>query len=182
MDKGASAIDSTDQPPVPDQLARCGAKNRSGRPCRRFPTEGSKRCHYHGGAVARMPVGCKQRGGGPITHGLYVRHLDAEQQAIFHAASVDAIDDEIRLAKTILDTVVKRWAFDPTGGVIQSRGDSVIRERLHVDIVREQAETVGRLLKIRARLKGEGGMAETRSALEELMGRIKSGEPPAVAG
>jgi hypothetical protein len=37
---------------------RCGAKNRAGEPCKRWPAKGRSRCRLHGGAT-------------PIKHGLY---------------------------------------------------------------------------------------------------------------
>ena len=140
----------------------CNARNRNGLPCRRRPTPGKRRCYYHGGAKGS---------GGPPTTFLYRRHLPDEQRDVFDRAVVDSLDDEIRLAKANLDTAVQSWSEDPHGGVIQSSGKEVIRERLWVDIVREHIETVRRLLEAKARISGEDH-SEAKGALKQLMEQV----------
>ncbi len=47
---------------------RCGARTRSGRPCRNWPTKSNgKRCRLHGGGLSASGRGS----GGPIKHGRY---------------------------------------------------------------------------------------------------------------
>ena len=43
----------------------CGAQTRAGRPCRRLPPSGQRRCHLHGGQARRG------RGSPRFKHGLY---------------------------------------------------------------------------------------------------------------
>jgi uncharacterized protein YjcR len=55
--------------PMLDSL-RCGAKTRSGKPCRSPAVQGKKRCRMHGGAPGSgAPRGNKNA----QTHGLYTR-------------------------------------------------------------------------------------------------------------
>jgi hypothetical protein len=132
----------------------------------------------HGGNQHKLPEG--QRGGAKPTSFLYRRHLHASEREAFDAAAVDSIDDEIRLAKANLDAAVKAWAADPRGGVVQSRGDSVIRERLWFDIVREHVECVAKLLRTRIAMGlGSGGGEEDIDGYESWLAAQRAGGPPA---
>jgi hypothetical protein len=76
--------------PVPAAAReRCGAKNRAGAPCKRWPAKGRSRCRLHGGAT-------------PIKHGLYskdtpktlgerIREMLDRQAAIAQALQQSAI-------------------------------------------------------------------------------------------
>ena len=58
---------------------RCGAKTRSGRPCRSPSVYGKKRCHMHGGgAGSGAPRGNKNA----LKHGFYTREAFAERKRI----------------------------------------------------------------------------------------------------
>jgi hypothetical protein len=58
---------------------RCGAKTRSGRPCRSPSVHGRKRCRMHGGAPGSgAPRGNKNA----LKHGLYTREAIAEHKHI----------------------------------------------------------------------------------------------------
>jgi uncharacterized protein YjcR len=58
---------------------RCGAKTRSGKPCRSPAVQGKKRCRMHGGAPGSgAPRGNKNA----KKHGLYTREAIAQRQQI----------------------------------------------------------------------------------------------------
>jgi uncharacterized protein YjcR len=58
---------------------RCGAKTRSGKPCRSPAVSGKKRCRMHGGAPGSgAPRGNKNA----LKHGLYTREAITERRRI----------------------------------------------------------------------------------------------------
>ena len=63
---------TADLPPDPSSVVsrRCGAKTRSGRPCRAAPVRGKKRCWMHGGAPG---TGAPRGNKNALKHGLYTR-------------------------------------------------------------------------------------------------------------
>jgi len=84
-------------------MALCGAKTRSGEPCKRHAVPGSKRCKLHGGAAAKANKG-NQHAAKPGS--IYSKYLTDEEQADFHAAEIDQIDQELRLTKVLLNRVL----------------------------------------------------------------------------
>jgi uncharacterized protein YjcR len=58
---------------------RCGAKTRSGKPCRSPAVAGKKRCRMHGGAPGSgAPKGNKNA----LRHGMYTREAIEERRAL----------------------------------------------------------------------------------------------------
>jgi len=58
---------------------RCGARTRSGRPCRSPAVRGKKRCRMHGGAPGSgAPPGNQNA----LKHGLYTREAFAERRQL----------------------------------------------------------------------------------------------------
>jgi glucans biosynthesis protein len=58
---------------------RCGAKTRSGKPCRSPAVQGKKRCRMHGGAAGSgAPRGNKNA----VKHGLYTRNAIAQRRKV----------------------------------------------------------------------------------------------------
>lgn len=84
-------------------MALCGAKTRSGEPCKRHAVPGSKRCKLHGGAAAKANKG-NQHAAKPGS--IYSKYLTDEEQADFQAAEIDQIDQELRLTKVLLGRVL----------------------------------------------------------------------------
>ncbi len=84
-------------------MALCGAKTRSGEPCKRHAVPGSKRCKLHGGAAAKANKG-NQHAAKPGS--IYSKYLTDEELADFHAAEIDQIDQELRLTKVLLNRVL----------------------------------------------------------------------------
>ena len=58
---------------------RCGARTRSGKPCRSPAVDGKKRCRMHGGAPGSgAPRGNKNA----VKHGLYTREAIAQRRQL----------------------------------------------------------------------------------------------------
>lgn len=58
---------------------RCGAKTRSGKPCRAPAVKGKARCRMHGGAKGS---GAPKGNQNALKHGLYTREAMAEGKAL----------------------------------------------------------------------------------------------------
>jgi uncharacterized protein YjcR len=58
---------------------RCGAKTRSGKPCRSPAVQGRKRCRMHGGAAGS---GAPRGNENARKHGLYTREAMAERRQL----------------------------------------------------------------------------------------------------
>jgi hypothetical protein len=66
------------EPPPLQQAPRCGAKTRSGRPCRSPAVAGRKRCRMHGGAPeSGGPKGARN---GNYKHGRYTADAIASRR------------------------------------------------------------------------------------------------------
>jgi uncharacterized protein YjcR len=64
----------------PMQLSlRCGAKTRSGKPCRSPAVRGKKRCRMHGGAPG---TGAPRGNQNALKHGLYTREAFEERDQV----------------------------------------------------------------------------------------------------
>lgn len=83
----------------------CGAKTRSGTPCKRAPVEGKKRCKLHGGASTgpKKPNSATNA----LKHGFYSDALLPEERLLYERAEVGSLDDEIRLARVKLHRFVR---------------------------------------------------------------------------
>lgn len=83
----------------------CGAKTRSGTPCKRAPMEGKTRCKLHGGASTgpKKPNTATNA----LKHGFYSDALLPDEKLLYERAEVGSLDDEIRLARVKLHRFVK---------------------------------------------------------------------------
>lgn len=88
-------------------MALCGAKTRSGEPCKRHAVPGSKRCKLHGGAAAKANKG-NQHAAKPGS--IYSKYLTEAEQADFDAVELHQIDHELRLTKVLLSRVLNSQA------------------------------------------------------------------------
>lgn len=100
----------------------CGAKNRSGEPCKRAPVPGKTRCKLHGGAT---PSGHQNA----RTHGIYSNLLTDEEKADADTVEIGNIDILIKLAHIQLK---RAWA---------AKNASMSRPELDEVIISEQGQT-----------------------------------------
>ncbi len=108
-------------------MALCGAKTRSGEPCKRHAIPGSKRCKLHGGKSTGAPGNKNAAKPGSI----YSKYLTDEEQADFHAAEIDQIDQELRLTKVLLNRVLmaKADGYDLLADRYLARIESLTKTR-----------------------------------------------------
>ncbi|MDE2097784.1 MAG: hypothetical protein KGL39_11085 [Patescibacteria group bacterium] len=76
----------------------CGAKTRSGSPCKRAPAKGAKRCKLHGGAST---------GPKPQPGSIYSEYLTPEERAAWETLELGRIDNELRLMRIRLARILK---------------------------------------------------------------------------
>lgn len=76
---------------------RCGAKTRSGEPCKRAPVKGKTRCKLHGGA-STGPNEPNTRDNA-ATHGIYRQHLTDDEQSVYDEIRLGEVDHELRVAR-----------------------------------------------------------------------------------
>jgi len=68
------------------QPSRCGARTRSGAPCKSAPVNGRRRCRMHGGADGSgAPKGAKN---GNYKHGRYTQKVAATRQWLREATQM----------------------------------------------------------------------------------------------
>jgi len=91
-----------------EETPRCGAKTKSGEPCKRRPAKGRTRCKLHGGAT---PVGQQIGNQNASSHGIYSREFSPEELELLPELCQRAADltDEINLVRITLRRV---WALD----------------------------------------------------------------------
>ncbi len=77
---------------------RCGAKTRSGKPCKNAAMENG-RCRMHGGSTRNVPKG---EASPHYRHGIYCQSLSDEEREIWADLGVDSLEEEIRLQKIMV--------------------------------------------------------------------------------
>lgn len=128
-------------------MALCGAKTRSGEPCKRHAIPGSKRCKLHGGKSS----GPKDQAGNKNAAkpgSIYSKYLTDEELADFHAAEIDQIDQELRLTKVLLNRVLmaKAEGYDLLADRYLARIESLTKTREELDTKRLTNEKLRREL------------------------------------
>ncbi|CAK7070048.1 MAG: hypothetical protein KER_03075 [Kerstersia gyiorum] len=84
-------------------MALCGAKTRSGLPCKnRAMVNG--RCRMHGGKATETHKGNQNA----RTHGIFSSLLSEEERGVWDQVQVDSVDDEIRMQTIRLIRAMKR--------------------------------------------------------------------------
>lgn len=125
-------------------MALCGAKTRSGEPCKRHAIPGSKRCKLHGGKSTGAPGNKNAAKPGSI----YSKYLTDVELADFHAAEIDQIDQELRLTKVLLNRVLmaKADGYDLLADRYLARIESLTKTREELDTKRLTNEKLRREL------------------------------------
>ncbi len=119
-------------------------------------TPGSRRCHYHGGAKARIPRGDRRRGGPDGHCGIYRRWLTDEEKDCYDETLLGNLDDEIRVVKAKLAWIVKTHSANPEGGVkVEARKGTGVSVKMipYIEIAEKLTDQVRRLELARAKLR-----------------------------
>lgn len=93
----------------------CGARTRSGKPCKNKAMQNG-RCAKHGGKSTGPPKGSRNA----LKHGIYATGLRDDEKEIWHEVDVESVDDEVRLIKIQI-----RRAFIALRGVEDDPNDEV---------------------------------------------------------
>ncbi|AVX13810.1 HGGxSTG domain-containing protein [Stutzerimonas stutzeri] len=75
-------------------MAQCGAKTRSGQPCK-APAMPNGRCRKHGGTSTGAPAGNQNA----RKHGIYSAAIQADEADLWDEIAIGSLDDDIRIAK-----------------------------------------------------------------------------------
>lgn len=138
----------------------CGAKTRSGTPCKRSPLAGKTRCRLHGGASISNQ--------NAKTHGIYASTLTETERNQWNDVQIGSIDEELKLcrlrlvralkaenengAKPELDEVTVKTS--KSGGT--PGGEKKFRRRDYVGIIDKIMARIESLEKTRLHLLNEG--------------------------
>lgn len=134
-------------------MALCGAKTRSGEPCKRHAVPGSSRCKLHGGGAAKANKG-KRYAAKPGS--IYSKFLTDEEQDLLPSIELGSVDDELRLTRIRLMRALARE--EKLGDVAE------LSERVE----REGAENVT------ARMEATFKVRDYSGLIDRLTGRIES--------
>lgn len=83
-------------------MAYCGAKTRSGQPCRNRAMSNG-RCRMHGGKAAETHAGNQHA----RKHGIYSSILTDEERELWDAVELGKVDDELRLCRLRLMRTIR---------------------------------------------------------------------------
>jgi len=110
----------------PANAPRCGAKTRSGAPCKSPAVRGNQRCRMHGGKGSGAPIGNQNA----VTRGRYRASVKAHQFLMSWMLSM--MDGDGRHGRAHLDRVIEikalcgfLWALGSVA--IKRRGDSALQ-------------------------------------------------------
>ncbi len=136
-------------------MALCGAKTRSGEPCKRHAAVGSTRCKLHGG---RSTGPRNQTGNRNAARpgSLYSRFLSDEEQGIAASIELGNVDEELRLTRIRLMRALQREQ--------DKGGEAELDERVE----RDGAENVT------ARMEEKYKVRDYSSLIDKLTARVES--------
>ncbi|MBU2732856.1 HGGxSTG domain-containing protein [Acidithiobacillus ferridurans] len=126
----------------------CGAKTRSGTPCRRHPIAGRKRCRLHGGTNPGPGYGNQNA----KVHGIYCRNLSEAEKADAAQVEIGNIDILIRLAHLQLKHLLKvrQSAPELDEVVTYGSGQRIVKRTVDYDAKIDRAmRLIAKLEKIR---------------------------------
>lgn len=83
----------------------CGARTRSGAPCKRAPMDGKRRCKLHGGASTGPRKGSRNAA---KPGSLYSKFLTDDERAIASSLELGSVDEELRLTRIRLMRALQR--------------------------------------------------------------------------
>lgn len=86
-------------------MAHCGAKTRSGEPCKRHAVPGSPRCKLHGGAASKANKANKNAA---KPGSIYSQFLTDDENDLLASIQLGRVDDELRLTRIRLMRALAR--------------------------------------------------------------------------
>lgn len=153
----------------------CGAKTRTGAPCRKAPVAGSARCRNHGGKTPKGQNAGNKHAAKPGS--LYSKYLTADERRLFNGIEIGKIDDELRLMRIRLTrALAKEMAngdkLEPeTATIRQGGGPSTVPK----EVTTKRRDYVGIIDRITARIES---LERTRIELEKAGAQGGGDAPP----
>lgn len=148
-------------------MAQCGAKTRSGEPCKRHAVPGAKRCKLHGGHNKPAKKGNKYAA---KPGGLYSAYLTPEEKRIAAALTLGSVDEEIRLTRIRLMRALR---------LEDERADTA---ELESEVEREGAEKVSAKYERHLKVRDYAGLIDRLTAriamLEKTRAELNKDIPP----
>lgn len=145
----------------------CGAKTRSGEPCKRAPMEGKRRCKLHGGASTGPRKGSKNAA---KPGSLYSAYLTPAEKRIASSLALGTVDEEIRLTRIRLMRALR---------LEEERGDTA---ELDSQVEREGAEKVTAKSESHYKVRDYAGLIDRLTAriamLEKTRSELNKDVPP----
>lgn len=139
-------------------MAQCGAKTRSGQPCKRHAVHGRNRCKLHGGTNNGAPI-ANTNAAKPGS--LYSAYMTPEEQAIASQLELGRVDEELRLTRIRLMRALK---------LEQERGGTA---ELDERIERDGAENVSARMEEKFKVRDYAGMIDRLTARIESLERTR---------
>jgi hypothetical protein len=119
----------------PDQSETdiCGARTRSGKPCRNKPLKNG-RCYVHGGLSTGARNAARPGNTNAQKHGIFSRDLTAEETAMIPAVEAmrGTLDEELVLARIMLNRVLSAWKK------ADEEGEEKVMELVKIQVVKKR--------------------------------------------
>lgn len=161
-------------------MAQCGAKTRSGEPCKRHASPGSKRCKLHGGAASKANRNNKHA----ATPGsIYSQYFTDEERVLADQLELGRVDDELRLTRIRLRRALARE--DEYGNTLELDSEKVepleiegkdtgLSKTTTISKVRDYAGLIDRLTaRIESLERTRAELAKTNPPEDTPVGRIQ---------
>lgn len=161
-------------------MALCGAKTRSGEPCKRHPMPGSTRCKLHGGAAAKANKGNKHAA---KPGSIYSQFLTEEEQALFPGIELGKVDEELRLTRIRLRRALAKETefgdtleldYEKTEPIEIEGADTGLLKTTRMTKVRDYSSLIDKLMaRIESLERTRAELAKTNPPEDTPVGRIE---------
>lgn len=139
-------------------MALCGAKTRSGEPCKRHAVPGSPRCKLHGGGASRANKANKHAA---KPGSIYSKFLTDEENDALAGIELGRVDDELRLTRIRLMRALAR--------------ENEFGNTLELDSEKsEPIEVEGKVLEGVAKITTTSKVRDYSALIDRLTARIES--------
>lgn len=136
-------------------MARCGAKTRSGQPCKSHAMPNG-RCRKHGGTNTGAPAGNQNA----RKHGIYSAYLTENEREAWEQLELGRVDDELRLTRIRLMRALSR--------------ESEFGNTLEIDSEKVEPEEVDGVPTGNAKVTRASKVRDYSALIDRLTARIES--------
>lgn len=166
----------------------CGAKTRSGAPCKGYPMANG-RCRMHGGKSTGARDAARPGNTNATKHGFYSDALQPDEFILWQRVEIGSLDDEIRLMRVKLHRLVRLSGSADVADLVDSAIEVAQKMDTHPKVgsfdkseIKVKAPRYGELIiqaieQIRKLELARVDMAEAAHAAKEREEGVKSDEP-----